>query len=548
MSDLPLRVVPLGGFGEIGKNLLALEYDRNILVIDAGLMFPESDMLGIDLVYPDITYLTERADRVQAVVLTHGHEDHIGALPYLLKYLDVPVYATALTRGLAELKLKEAGLLADSELHTITVDDRLDLGCFTVEFFHICHSIPDAVGVVVHTPAGTVVHVTDFKFDQHPVDGKLIDVEKLRALGDSGVLLLMSDSTNADTEGFTPSEQAITGTLEAIMAAAPGRIILATFASNISRIQQVINVARLNGRRVGVIGRSMVNNVRMAINLGFLDVAYDDLLSTSEMNNRPPQKVVIVCTGTQGEPSAVLARLASGEHAQLEIVPGDTVVLSATPIPGNEELVNHIIDDLFRLGADVIYSDLCDVHVSGHGSQEDLKLMLSLVRPKFFVPMHGEYRHLVLHSRIARAAGVPDANRLIVESGQVVEVWPDAIRLGETVNGGHVLVDGLSVGDIGAAVLRDRKHLARDGFLVAIVAINRATGEVEGDPEILTRGFVYVAESEDLIEGAKERMWQVLKMPGAASSARNKIKDVLSQYCYNRTGRRPLVLPLVLEV
>jgi ribonuclease J len=548
LSDLPLRVVPLGGFGEIGKNLLALEYDRDILVIDAGLMFPESDMLGIDLVYPDITYLTERADRVQAVVLTHGHEDHIGALPYLLKYLDVPVYATALTRGLAELKLKEAGLLADSELHTITADDRLTLGCFTVEFFHICHSIPDAVGIVVHTPAGIVVHVTDFKFDQHPVDGKLIDVEKLRALGDSGVLLLMSDSTNADTEGFTPSEQAINGTLEDIMAAAPGRIILATFASNISRIQQVINVARLNGRRVGVIGRSMVNNVRMAINLGFLDVAYDDLLSTSEMNNRPPLKVVIVCTGTQGEPSAVLARLASGEHAQLEIVPGDTVVLSATPIPGNEELVNHIIDDLFRLGADVIYSDLCDVHVSGHGSQEDLKLMLSLVRPKFFIPMHGEYRHLVLHSRIARAVGVPDANMLIVESGQVVEVWPDAIRLGETVNGGHVLVDGLSVGDIGAAVLRDRKHLARDGFLVAIVAINRATGEVEGDPEILTRGFVYVAESEDLIEGAKERMWQVLKMPGAASSARNKIKDVLSQYCYNRTGRRPLILPLVVEV
>ena len=548
MSDLPLRVVPLGGFGEIGKNLLALEYDRDILVIDAGLMFPESDMLGIDLVYPDITYLTERADRVQAVVLTHGHEDHIGALPYLLKYLDVPVYATALTRGLAELKLKEAGLLADSELHTITADDRLELGCFTVEFFHICHSIPDAVGIVVHTPAGTVVHVTDFKFDQHPVDGKLIDVERLRALGDSGVLLLMSDSTNADTEGFTPSEQAINGTLEDIMAAAPGRVILATFASNISRIQQVINVARLNGRRVGVIGRSMVNNVRMAINLGFLDVAYDDLLSTSEMNNRPPQKVVIVCTGTQGEPSAVLARLASGEHAQLEIVPGDTVVLSATPIPGNEELVNHIIDDLFRLGADVIYSDLCDVHVSGHGSREDLKLMLSLVRPKFFVPMHGEYRHLVLHSRIARQAGIPDANMLIVESGQVVEVWPDAIRLGEEINGGHVLVDGLSVGDIGAAVLRDRKHLARDGFLVAIVAINRATGEVEGDPEILTRGFVYVAESEDLIEGAKERMWQVLKMPGAASSARNKIKDVLSQYCYNRTGRRPLILPLVLEV
>jgi len=541
-------VIPLGGFGEIGKNMLALEYDQDILVIDAGLMFPESDMLGIDLVYPDITYLTDRADKVQAIVLTHGHEDHIGALPYLLKYLDVPVYATALTRGLAELKLKEAGLLADSELHTVTTGDVLTLGCFTVEFFHICHSIPDAVGIVVHTPVGTVVHATDFKFDQHPVDGKLTDVDKLRAVGNGGVLLLMSDSTNADTPGFTPSEQAINGTLEDIMSTARGRIIIATFASNISRIQQVISVARLYGRRVGVVGRSMVNNVRMAVNLGYLDIAFDNLLGTAEMNNLPPEQVVIVCTGSQGEPSAVLARLAANEHAQLQIEPGDTVVLSATPIPGNEELVNHIIDDLFRLGADVIYSDLCDVHVSGHGSREDLKLMLTLVRPKFFVPMHGEYRHLVLHSRIAQEAGIPASNMLIVESGQVIEVWPDAIRLGEEINGGHVLVDGLSVGDIGAAVLRDRKHLARDGFLVAIVAINRATGEVEVDPEILTRGFVYVAESEDLIEGAKERMWQVLRMPGAASSARNKIKDVLSQYCYNRTGRRPLILPLVLEV
>lgn len=548
MSDLPLRVVPLGGFGEIGKNLLALEYDQDILVIDAGLMFPENDMLGIDLVYPDITYLTERADRVQAIVLTHGHEDHIGALPYLCKYLDVPVYATALTRGLAELKLKEAGLLADSELHTITTDDVLTLGCFTVEFFHVCHSIPDSVGIVVHTPAGAVVHVTDFKFDQHPVDGKLTDVDKLRGIGDRGVLLLMSDSTNADTNGFTPSEQAINGVLEDIMSGAPGRVIIATFASNISRIQQVINIARLHGRRVGVVGRSMVNNVRMAINLGFLDIAFDELLSTSEMNNRPPEQVVIVCTGSQGEPSAVLSRLASGEHAQLEIAPGDTVVLSATPIPGNEELVNHIIDDLFRLGADVIYSDLCDVHVSGHGSREDLKLMLSLTRPRFFIPMHGEYRHLVFHSRLAREMGIPDANIQIVESGQVVEVFPDRMRLGEEVNGGPVLVDGLSVGEIGEAVLRDRKHLARDGFLVAIVTINRATGEVETDPEILTRGFVYVGESEDLIEGAKERMWQVLRMPGAASAARNKIKDALSQYCYHRTGRRPLILPLVLEV
>lgn len=548
MTEAPLRIIPLGGFGEIGKNMMALECGDDILVIDAGLMFPENDMLGIDLVYPDITYLTSRADRVQAVVLTHGHEDHIGALSYLLRYLDAPVYATALTRGLAEVKLKEAGLLADSELHTITADDRLTFGCFTVEFFHICHSIPDAIGVVVHTPIGDVVHATDFKFDPHPVDGKLTDIERLRAFGDRGVLLLMSDSTNADTPGFTPSEQSINGALEQIIVSAPGRIILATFASNISRVQQVYDLAKRHGRRVGVIGRSMINNVRMAINLGFLTITHDELLSTSEMNGLPPEKVVIVCTGSQGEPSAVLARLATNEHAQLQIMPSDTVVLSATPIPGNEELVNRIIDDLFRLGADVIYSDLADVHVSGHGSQEDLKLMLSLTRPKFFVPMHGEYRHLVLHARLAREMGVPPQNMVIVESGRIIEVWPERLQIGAEIGNGHVLVDGLSVGEIGAAVLRDRKHLANDGFLVAMVAIDRATGEVVVEPEILTRGFVYVAEADELLEGAKERMWQVLRTPGATSAARNKIKDVLSQYCYNRTGRRPLVLPLVLEV
>lgn len=548
MAEAPLRIIPLGGVGEIGKNMLAIESGNDILVIDAGLMFPDSDMLGIDLVYPDITYLTSRADRVQAIVLTHGHEDHIGALPYVLRYLDVPVYATALTRGLAEVKLKEAGLLAECELHTITADDRLTFGSLTVEFFHICHSIPDAVGVVIHTPIGTVVHATDYKFDPQPVDGKLTEIEKLRAVGDQGVLLLLSDSTNADTKGFTPSEQSINGVLDEIMAKAPGRVIVTTFASNISRVQQVAQTARRHGRRIGVIGRSMINNVRMAINLGYLDLTHEELLSISEMNNLPPEEVVIVCTGSQGEPSAVLARLAANEHPQLQIMPTDTVVLSATPIPGNEEMINHIIDDLFRLGADVIYSDLAEVHVSGHGSQDDLRQMLALTRPRFFVPIHGEYRHLVLHARLAQEMGVPAENIIIVESGRAVDVWPDHIQVGDEVASGHVLVDGLSVGEIGAAVLRDRQHLGRDGFLVAMVAIDRATGEVVADPEILTRGFVYAAEAEELLEGAKDRMWQVLRMPGAASAIRNKIKDVLSQYCYQRTGRRPLIMPLVLEV
>lgn len=548
MANAPLRIIPLGGFGEIGKNMLAIESGDDILVIDAGLMFPDSDMLGIDLVYPDITYLTARADRVQAVVLTHGHEDHIGALPYVLRYLDVPVYATTLTRGLAEVKLKEAGLLADSELHTITADDRLTFGSLTVEFFRICHSIPDAVGVVIRTPIGMAVHATDYKFDPRPVDGKLTEVEKLRALGDEGVLVLLSDSTNADTKGFTPSEQSINTVLDEIMAQAPGRIIVATFASNISRVQQVADIAHRHGRRIGVVGRSMINNVRMAINLGYLNLTHEELLSISEMNNLPPEEVVIVCTGSQGEPSAVLARLAANEHPQLQIMPTDTVVLSATPIPGNEEMINHIIDDLFRLGADVIYSDLAEVHVSGHGSQDDLRHMLALTRPKFFVPIHGEYRHLVLHARLAQEMGIPAENIAIVETGRAIEVWPDRIKVGDEVGGGHVLVDGLSVGEIGAAVLRDRKHLGRDGFLVAMVAVDRATGEVVADPEILTRGFVYAAEAEELLEGAKDRMWQVLRMPGAASAMRNKIKDVLSQYCYQRTGRRPLILPLVLEV
>jgi ribonuclease J len=458
------------------------------------------------------------------------------------------VYATALTRGLAEVKLREAGLLSESELHTITPESMLQFGSFTVEFFHVCHSIPDAVGVAVGTPFGLVVHASDYKFDQHPVDGKMTDVAKLRELGDRGVLLLLSDSTNADTEGFTPSEERVTEALHSIMQSARGRIILATFASNISRIQQTIDVARMHGRRVGVIGRSMVSNVRMAIGLGYLDITQDELLSTGEMEELPQERVVIACTGSQGEPSAVLARLASGEHPQLQIHPGDTVVLSATAIPGNEESVNRIIDDLFRLGADVIYQDLCDVHVSGHGSRDDHRLMLSLVRPKFFIPMHGEYRHLVLHARTAEAAGIPRENILIVESGQVVEVWPDRLVPAERVNGGHVLVDGLGIGDIGAAVLRDRKHLSRDEFLVAMVAVNRTTGEVVGDPEILTRGFVYAAESDDLIEGAKERVRAVLESAGASSAVRNKIREALQQYCYVRTGRRPLVLPLVIEI
>lgn len=545
-SDI-LRVIPLGGVGEIGKNMMVLETAGRLLVIDAGLMFPESDMFGVDIVVPDIAYLVDRADQVEAILLTHGHEDHIGALPYVLDQLDVPVYAMRLTRGLAEVKLRQRGLLPQARLHTIDPDDVLRLGPFTVEFFHVCHSIPDTVGVAVTTPAGTVVYSSDYKFDQQPVDGRLTDYAKLQMLGERGVLLLLSDSTNAEVDGFTPSEKEIEATFERIFASAPGRIIIATFASNISRVQQVLGLARRFDRRLGLVGRSMRDNARMAIGLGYLDVEPSDLLTYDEMERLPGNQVAIVCTGSQGEPTSALVRMSMEEH-RVAIRPGDTVVISSVPIPGNEELVNRTIDNLFRLGADVLYHELAHVHVSGHGSREDHKLMLNLVRPKYFIPIHGEYRHLVLHGRLAASMGIPQENILVIESGQVVEFGPHGARLAEQVTEGHVLVDGLGVGDIGQVVLRDRRHLARDGFLVAIVGVDATNGEVLVEPEILSRGFVYMQNAEVLIDKAKARVWDALGHSGPPSAIGAKIKDLLGDFIYKETGRRPMILPLVLEV
>jgi ribonuclease J len=542
-----LRIIPLGGVGEIGKNMMVLEVDGRLLVIDSGLMFPESDMLGVDIVIPDIEYLVERADAVEGIVLTHGHEDHIGALPYVLQQLDVPVYATRLTRGLAEVKLRQRGLLNKARLITITPDDVLHLGPFTVEFFHVCHSIPDTVGVAVTTPLGLVVYSSDYKFDQHPVDGRLTDYARLQALGDRGVLLLLSDSTNAEVAGFTPSEQEIEATFESIFAQAEGRIFLATFASNISRVQQVLHLARRFGRRLGLVGRSMRDNVRMAASLGYLDMEPDELLTYDEMERLPDQEVVVVCTGSQGEPTSALVRMSMENH-RVSIRPGDTVILSAVPIPGNEELVNRTIDNLFRLGANVFYHELEDVHVSGHGSREDHKLMINLVRPQYFIPIHGEYRHLVLHGRLAAAMGIPQQNVFVVESGQVVEFGADGPRLAEQVTEGHVLVDGLGVGDISQVVLRDRHYLSQDGFLVAIVGVDEQTGDILAGPEILSRGFVYMRDSEELIETARQRIRQTLQngVPPSGSSA--AIKDALAELVYHETRRRPMILPVVLEL
>jgi ribonuclease J len=543
-----LRVIPLGGVGEIGKNMMALEYDRRLLVIDAGLMFPESDMLGVDIVIPDVQYLAERASCVEGIILTHGHEDHIGALPYVLSEIAAPVYATRLTRGLAEVKLKQRGRLSSAELHTITADDVLHLGPFTVEFFHVCHSIPDTVGVAVTTPVGLVIYSSDYKFDQHPVDGKLTDYAKLQALGDRGVLLLLSDSTNAEVSGFTPSEKDIEATFERILTTALGRVFIATFASNISRVQQVLRLARQCGRRLGLVGRSMRDNVRMAASLDYIDVAAAELLTFDEMERLPDREVVIICTGSQGEPTSALVRMSMEDH-RISIRPGDTVVLSAQPIPGNEELINRTIDNLFRLGADVFYSELDPwVHVSGHGSREDHKLMLNLVRPKYFIPIHGEYRHLVLHSRTAASMGIPPERIFIVESGQVVEFTADSARLAEQVTEGHVLVDGLGVGDIGHVVLRDRHHLSQDGFVVAIVGVDEQSGAVLAGPEILSRGFVYLRDADGLIQRAKDHIWEALKYDVPLSAMGNVIKETLSALIYSETHRRPMILPVVLEL
>lgn len=550
-----LRLIPLGGLGEIGKNMLALEVEDKLLVIDAGLMFPTSDMHGIDIVIPDASYVMDRLDNLVAVILTHGHEDHIGALPYFIdEGLRAPVYATALTRGLVEIKLREEKLLADADLHTVTEDDVLELGPFKVEFFHTTHSFPDSVGVAVTTPAGLVIHTSDYRFDPTPVDNKPTEIDKLAAWGNEGVLLLLADSTNAGREGTTPSEATVEEMLEVVINEAEGRVLLATFASNLGRVQQIINVARRHGRRVGVIGRSMVNNVKIAIQLGYLDIGQDELLTAGEMESLPAHEVVIIATGSQGEPTSAMVRMSLGDHRQLTLRAGDTVVLSATPIPGNEELFNRTVDNLFRQGANVLYHELGKVHVSGHGGRDDYRRMIELTRPRYFVPVHGEYRHLVLHSRLAEQKGVPAGNVFILEDGQTLEFGDFdgngevTARRGEVLPTGQVYVDGLGVGDVGSVVLRDRKQLSQDGFVVCIVAIDEYDGEVVYGPEIISRGFVYMREQEDLIKRAQDAVSKVLKKKTPTAVLENKIKDALGNFAAREIGRRPMILPLVIEV
>ncbi len=545
-----LRIIPLGGNGEVGKNMLAVEYGPDILIIDAGIMFPENDMLGIDFIIPDWQYLrdAQRAAHVRGIIITHGHEDHTGALPYLLREINAPVYTTRLTRGLIELKLKTHKLLDQTTLHTIKAGDTVQIGPFQLEFFRVCHSIPDAVGLGITTPAGLIVHTGDFKFDHTPVDGKPTDFAKLAELGGRGVLALLSDSTNAEQPGTTPSERVVEAAFDQVFRDAKGRIIVATFASLISRIQQVAHVAQRYHRKLVITGHSMSENVRIAQKLGYIDLPNDLLVKVEEAGRLMPNETVLMVTGAQGEPSSVLARMSTGQHRQVGVQKGDTVIVSAHAIPGNEEMVHRTINRLLKRGAEVLYDPIAPVHVSGHASQEEHKLMLNLVRPQYFIPIHGELRQLKAHARLAQQLGIPPQNTFVVENGYVIEFDEGEGRISERVPGGYVYVDGSTVGDISPDVLREREVLSRDGFVVAIVQRDSETGQVQGRPEIITRGFVVEHEAEDLIIGAEEAVLATVLSNGVnAQDLRDKVKSVLTDYLYRETKRRPMVIPVVLE-
>lgn len=550
-----LTIFALGGVGEIGKNMYVIQYGADIVVVDSGLKFPEEDMLGIDIVIPDISYLTENRDKVRGIVLTHGHEDHIGGLPYVLKNLNVPVYGTRLTLGLVENKLKEANLLGDTKRILINEDSEIQLGnSLKVTFFRTNHSIPDSVGVCIETPEGNVVHTGDFKFDHTPVNGQFANLHRMAEIGQKGVLALLSDSTNAEKPGFTPSEKNVGIVLEDIFRKAEQRVVVATFASNVHRIQQVVNAAESTGRKITVIGRSMVNVVSIASELGYLNVPDGMLIEPEEMNRMGANRVVVLCTGSQGEPMSALTRMARSSHRKVDILPGDTVIIAATPVPGNEKYVGRTIDELFRLGANVIYSGSnSGVHVSGHGSQEELKLMLNLMKPKFFIPIHGEYRMQRKHALLAESVGVEPQNIFITEIGEIVEIQGGAARKAGKVTAGNVLIDGLGVGDVGNIVLRDRKLLSQDGILVVVVTLSKQNGAIVSGPDIISRGFVYVRESEGLLDEANRIVSSTLQRLMSEkvnewASLKTSVKDSLGRFLYEQTRRRPMILPIIMEV
>lgn len=551
-NDASLQIIPLGGLGEVGKNMTAFRYQDTIIVIDAGLMFPEEELLGIDIVIPDITYLLENREKVKAILLTHGHEDHVGDLPYVLKEINVPVYGSRLTLGIVERKLDEHNL-SGTMLNVVKPRDSLSIGPFEIEFFRVCHSIPDAMGIALHTPLGIVVHTGDIKLDQTPVDNELVDFRKFSELGEKGVLVMLGDSTNADRPGFTLSERVVGNTFDELFGKCEGRIIVTTFASNVHRIQQVVSTAEKYQRKVCVIGRSMVNNVQVAMDLGYIHIPEGMLIDMEDISEYPPQEIVIVTTGSQGEPMSALTRMATADHRWVGIEPGDTVIISANPIPGNEKLVTKTVDLLFKQGAEVVYERNMGVHVSGHAAQEELKIILNLIRPQYFVPVHGEYHHLIKHAKLAENLGIPKENIFVVENGQIIEVGKNKGSLNGKVSSGRILVDGLGVGDVGNIVLRDRRQLSQEGIMIVVVTIDKDKGGVLAGPDIVSRGFVYVRESEELIVDAKEKVKEALDVCAQRNVTewaviKSQVRERLSRHLYEKTGRRPMILPIIMEV
>lgn len=553
-SKTKLKVMALGGLEEIGKNMTVLEYGNDIVVIDCGLAFPEDDMLGVDLVIPDITYLTKNIDKVRGIVLTHGHEDHIGALPYVLKQLRVPVFGTLLTLGLLENKLREHKMLDKTTLHTVVPGEKVKLGEMLVEFIHTNHSIADSVALAIQTPVGMVIHTGDFKVDYTPIDGEVIDLQRFAELGSEGVLLLMSDSTNAERKGYTMSEKNVGKVFERIFEETPrNRIMVATFSSNIHRIQQVINAAYMYGRKVAIIGRSMLNAVKTASELDYLWVPPRTLIDITEIKNYRDEQLVIITTGSQGEAMSALSRIANNEHKQVSVKPDDKIIISASAIPGNEKNVTRVINELLKKGADVVYGGIEDIHVSGHARQEELKLMLTLTKPKFFMPVHGEFMHLSCHRDLALSLGMDKKDIFVMKLGEVLELSKTEARVNGTVPSGQIMVDGLGVGDVGNIVLRDRKHLSEDGLMIVVVSTESETGEILAGPDIISRGFVYVRESEDLMGGAKEVVMKALaeceeKNITSWNFMKNLIKDTLKNYIWQKTKRSPMILPIIMEV
>jgi ribonuclease J len=551
-NDSRLQIIPLGGMGEIGKNMTAFRYQDTVVVIDTGLMFPEDELLGIDIVIPDITYLIENKEKVKAILLTHGHEDHVGALPYVLKEINVPVYGSRLTMGIVEGKLKEHNL-NNCNLQRVKPRDTIQIGPFNIEFIRVSHSIPDAMGIAIHTPVGIVVHTGDIKLDQTPVDGQVVDFRKFSELGEKGVLVMMSDSTNADRPGFTMSERVVGNTFDELFGRCEGRIIVTSFASNVHRMQQAITCAYKYNRKVCIIGRSMVNNVQVARELGYIDIPEGILIDMEDINEYPAREIVILTTGSQGEPMSALTRMATADHRWVEIQNGDTVIISASPIPGNEKLVAKTIDLLFKQGAEVIYEKSLEVHVSGHASQEELKILLNLIKPQYFIPVHGEYHHLIKHAKLAESLGIPSENIFIVENGNIIEFSRKRAAITGKVTAGKVLVDGLGVGDVGNIVLRDRKQLSQDGIMIVVVTIDKDKGGVLAGPDIVSRGFVYVRESEELIIDAKEKVKEALDACALKNITewaviKSQVRERLSRYLYEKTGRRPMILPIIMEV